>query len=87
MSGANYLLEDRTLQVNQSSAGTGPTDSRIKASALAKSDWISSRAGPGKSRSPGAMARSVFKRAIKMGIKEVRKSIAGFAMENLWGKI
>ena len=27
------------------------------------------------------MARSVFKRAVKMGIKEVRKSIAGLAME------
>jgi hypothetical protein len=64
----------------QSSAGTGPTDSRIEASALAKSDWSSSKAGPGKSRSPGAMARSVFKRAVKMGIKEVRKSIAGLGM-------
>ena len=28
------------------------------------------------------MVRSVFKRAVKMGIKEVRKSIAGLAMEN-----
>ena len=27
------------------------------------------------------MARSVFKRAVKMGIKEIRKSIAGLAME------
>ena len=27
------------------------------------------------------MARSVFKRLVKMGIKEVRKSIAGLAME------
>ena len=27
------------------------------------------------------MARSVFKRAVKMGIKEVRNSIAGLAME------
>jgi hypothetical protein len=26
------------------------------------------------------MARSVFKRAVKMGIKEVRKSIAGLGM-------
>lgn len=33
------------------------------------------------------MARSVFNRAVKMGIKEVRKSIAGLAMESLWGKI
>ncbi len=28
------------------------------------------------------MARSIFKRVIKMGIKEVRKSIAGLAMGN-----
>jgi hypothetical protein len=28
------------------------------------------------------MARSVFKRAVKMGIKDVRKSVAGLAMEN-----
>ena len=28
------------------------------------------------------MVRSVFKRAVKMGIKEVRKSIAGLATEN-----
>jgi hypothetical protein len=32
------------------------------------------------------MARSIFKRAVKMGIKEVRKSIAGLAMKNRWGK-
>ena len=32
------------------------------------------------------MARSVFKRAVKIGIKEVRKSIAGLAMENPWRK-
>jgi hypothetical protein len=69
------------------SVGTGPTDSRITSSALSKSDWISSKAGRGKSRSPGAMARSVFKRAVKMGIKEVRKSIAGLAMKNPWGKL
>jgi hypothetical protein len=66
----------------QPSAGTGPTDSRIKASALAKSDSSSSKAGLCKSRRPGAMARSVFKRAVKMGIKEVRKFITGRAMEN-----
>ena len=28
------------------------------------------------------MARSVFKRPVKMGIKEVRKSIAGLAIGN-----
>jgi len=56
------------------SSGTGPTDSRITVSTLSKSNWSSSKAGRGKSRSPGAMARSVFKRAVKMGSKEVRKS-------------
>ena len=49
---------------------------------FAKSDSSSSKAGLCKSRSPGAMARSVFKRAVKMGIKEVRKFITGRAMEN-----
>jgi hypothetical protein len=33
------------------------------------------------------MARSVFKRAVKMGIKDVRKSIAGLAMESPCGKV
>ena len=32
------------------------------------------------------MARSIFKRVIKMGIKEVRKSIAGLATGNRLGK-
>lgn len=72
----------RTLVSGPQSSGTGPTESRMTASTLSKSDWISSNAGRGKSRSPGAMARSVFKRALKIGIKEVRKSIAGLAMGN-----
>ena len=33
------------------------------------------------------MARSVFKRAVKMGIKEVRKFITGRAMENPWERL
>jgi hypothetical protein len=32
------------------------------------------------------MARSIFKRVIKMSIKEVRKSVAGLAMGNPFGK-
>ena len=33
------------------------------------------------------MARSIFKRVIKMGIKEVRKSIAALAMGNPFEKV
>ena len=85
--GAPFLLEGfaqtRLREFAESySVGTGPTDSWITASALSKSDWSSSHVGAGKSRRPGAMARSIFKRVIKMGIKEVRKSIAALAMGN-----